>query len=279
MRTACAGWVAVLLALGVEGPAAEVTRVEGEDGDGVTYRLEGPIAAGDTRRLARLFSADAADPDSAVTALAPARAAFGAFDLELHSPGGDTDEAMRLGRWMRQHFGGATVRSGELCGSACVLVLAGAVRRTTPGLVAVHRPYLGSATTGQARQAWLDLDASIRRYLARMNVPVAVADLALEEPPEGGRALTPKEKRRFLLDGWDPAAEEEHVAALASVYGVTSGEYRRRWRETLVACGSEDLLERRIATRELDPQFAAFQPAEEMRRGWNDCRWKAMGEP
>jgi hypothetical protein len=41
------------------------------------------------------------------------------------------------------------------------------------------------------------LDASIRRYLARMNVPAGLADLALEE---------------------------EYIATLANLYGLTSGE-------------------------------------------------------
>ncbi len=141
----------------------------------------------------------------------------------------------------------------------------------------VHRPYLGSATPAEARQAWLDLDASIRRYLARMNVPVGLADLALEEPPEGGRVLTRKEKRRFLLEGWDPAAEEEQIATLARLYGVTSGEYRRRWADTQTTCGSEGLLERQIFTLDLNP--GAPDRAEKMHSAWRDCRWKAMGEP
>ena len=282
MRTVWVGWLAGLLAVGAEGLAGEVTRVPFEDPTllkvvGYSYRLDGPIGPGDTERLARLFGTDAADPGSAVTALAPARGLIGALDLELNSPGGETEEAMRLGRWLRRNRGGATVKSGELCASACVLVLAGAVRRTTPGAVVVHRPYLGSATPAQARQAWLALDASIRRYLARMNVPVGLADLALEEPPEGGRALTRKEKRRFLLDGWDPAAEEEQIATLASLYGVASDEYRRRWAETRTTCGSEDLLERQVFTLELNP--GAADRAEKMRSAWNDCRWAAMGEP
>jgi hypothetical protein len=112
-----------------------------------------------------------------------------------------------------------------------------------------------------------------------MNVPVALADLALEVPPEGGRALTPEEKRSFLLEGWDPGADEERVGALARRYGLTSGEYRLRWHATVETCGTEALLERRIVTHQLDPRHAGFPLAEEMRTAWNECRWKAMGDP
>jgi hypothetical protein len=82
----------------------------------------------------------------------------------------------------------------------------------------------------------------------------------------------------FSPDGQDPAAEES-TSRPGERVRRTSGEYRLRWQATLTTCGSEDLLERQIFTRELDPQSAALQPAEEMRSAWSDCRWKAMGEP
>jgi hypothetical protein len=273
--------LAGLLAVGGEGRAADVTRVGPPVAAGETlvllYRLDGPIRAGDTQRLDRLFTSDEANLGDVAEVRARVRGVAPSLSLELDSPGGDPEEGMRLGRWLRRHRGAAEVKSGEQCASACVLVLAGAVRRTAPGAVIVHRLALESAAPGRARQAWLDLDASIRRYLGRMNVPVALADLALEERPEGGRALTWAEKRRFLLEGWDPAAEEEYTAKLAELYGVSSGEFRRRWAGTEAACGSEDLLERRVFTLELGPGGAGL--GEKMREAWNDCRWKAMGLP
>jgi hypothetical protein len=273
--------LAGLLAVGGEGRAAEVTRVGPPVSAGETlvllYRLDGPIGAGDGQRLGRLFAEDVANLGDVAEVRARVRSVAPSLSLELDSPGGDPEEGMRLGRWLRRHRGAAEVKSGEQCASACVLVLAGAVRRTSPGAVIVHRLALESTSPGQAGRAWLDLDASIRRYLARMNVPVALADMALEEPPESGRALTWAEKRRFLLEGWDPAFEEERISALARLYGVSSGEFRRRWAGTQAACGSEDLLERRILTLELGP--GAADRGEKLRDAWNDCRWKAMGLP
>lgn len=70
-------------AQGTPGLAAEIRR---GDAEGATYRLEGPIEAADTLRLARLFREDAADPDSEVTARASVRAVVGAFDLQACSP-------------------------------------------------------------------------------------------------------------------------------------------------------------------------------------------------
>lgn len=280
MRTRAWGLVA-LLAVGGEGRAAELTRGGPPVADGgslvLHYRLDGPIGGGDTERLERLYAEDEAQLGDMARVRPRVRAIIPPLLLQLDSPGGDPEEAMRLGRWLRRQGGAAEVRGGEQCASACVLVLAGAVRRTTAGAVVVHRLSLESAPPARARQAWLELDASIRRYLREMNVPAALADLALEVPPEGGRALTWAEKRRLLLEGWDPAAKEERIAALAALYGITSGQFRRRWALTQAACGSEELLERRIFTLELGP--GAPDRGETMREAWNDCRWGAMGLP
>jgi hypothetical protein len=267
-----------LLAWAVGGQAAEIERL-GPTNDqgrrlGYEYRLSGEIQAGDTGRLARLFEADAADPGSAVTALARARSVAGALHLELDSPGGDMEEAMRLGRWLRHRYGFAAVREADLCASACVLVLAGAVHRSTAGTVVVHRHTLESPSPARARETWQRVQESVRRYLRDMNVPGTLLDLALEAPPEKGRTLTREEKKRFLLSGWDPAAEEERTATLAEYFGTTSGEFRRWWAATEVTCGSEDLVERRAFTLELDS--AGRDRAEAMRAAWRDCRWKAM---
>ncbi len=273
-------WVffGVLLAWALGCQAAELERLGPTDARGrrlgYEYRLSGEIRPGDTGRLARLFEADAADPRSAVTALTRARSVAGALHLELDSPGGDMDEAMRLGRWLRSRYGFAAVKDGDACASACVLVLAGAVHRSTPGTVVVHRHTVDSASPARARETWQRVQDSVRGYLRDMNVPGTLLDLALEARPEKGRTLTREEKRRFLLWGWDPAAEEESTATLAEFFETTTSEYRRRWAATDATCGSEDLVERRAFTVELDP--SARGRAEAMRAGWVDCRWKAM---
>ncbi len=293
MRLACTSWsravrhrwalgfrISVLFALSAGSAAAEVERLgpTGSDGRrlGHAYGLTGEIRPGDTERLARLFDADAANPRSAVSVLRPARGVLGALDLQLDSPGGDIEEAIRLGRWLRATRGMATVEEGALCASACVLVLAGAVNRITPGTVVVHRHFFDSIEPLQAARAWQSTQESIRSYLREMNVPGGLLDLALEAPPEGGRPLTLEEKRRFLLSGWDPAAEEERIATLAGLYGITSGQFRRRWSETQAVCGAEGLVERRAFTLGLNP--ANRSRAAALLSDWNDCRWKAMGE-
>jgi len=52
------------------------------------------------------------------------------------------------------------------------------------------------------------------------------------------RPLTPDELDQFMLSATDPLTEEEDVASMAELLGVTSGEYRRRMVLSEVICGS-----------------------------------------
>jgi hypothetical protein len=147
--------------------------------------------------------------------------------------------------------------AGDRCAGACVLVLAGAVARETPGVVVVTRRHLAAG------------------YLSEMHIPTGLSTLALESGREGGRALTAEEKSGFLLEGWDLTAREERAAAQARRYGPTSSEFRRRFDETQVVCGTEELVNRQVVTLELNPLGAGR--AWGLWGAWYDCRWKAMG--
>ena len=259
MGVACR--IVMLLMIAIDALGGEVTRQgpPGKDGRplGHTYRLEGPIQPGDTERLAALFEADALNPESPVPAIAKGRGVLPMLVLELDSSGGDMEEAMRLGRWLRGKWGGAAVMAGDRCVSACVLVLAGAVVREAAGDVGVQRQPFDAA------------------YLSEMHIPSGLSALPLESGRGGGRALTAEEKSRFLLEGWDLRAREERTAAQARRYGLTSSELRRRFAETQVVCGTEELVDRQVATLELDPLGSARAWA--LWGAWCDCRWRAMG--
>jgi hypothetical protein len=208
--------------------------------------------------LAALFEADALNPDSPVPAIAKGRGVLPLLVLELDSSGGDRGEAMRLGRWLRGKWGAAAVMRGSRCAGACVLVLAGAVARETPGEVVVDRRHL-------------DAD-----YLSEMHIPTGLSTLVPAYGGDGGRALTTEEKSGFQLEGWDLRARDERTAAQARRYDLTSSELRRRFAETQVVCGTEELVDRQVATLELDPLGSAR--AWGLWGAWCDCRWKAMGE-
>ena len=133
-----------------------------------------------------------------------------------------------------------------MCASACVLVLAGAVNRLTPGSVVVHRHFFDSIEPLQAAKAWQRTQESIRTYLREVNVPGGLLDLALEAPPEGGRPLTLEEKREFVdlrIEGW-----------LRTLPDALSRELRLQWSQLRELGKDEfelDAIQRLIALEQL----------------------------
>lgn len=97
------------------------------------------------------------------------------------SPGGDVGAAMCMGELIRA--GALTTTLDGHCDSACFLVWAAGVSRiahegSTFGL---HRPrfdhqYFAALPHDEANQRYGLLDASVRAYLRRMNIPTSISD-------------------------------------------------------------------------------------------------------
>jgi len=256
VRGACR--LLILLAIGVEALGAEVTRQGplGRTGRplGHTYRSKGRFVPATRGGLAALFEADRLNPESPVRAIAKGRGILPLLFLELDSAGGDTEEAMRLGRWLRGRWGGAGVMAGDRCVSACVLVLAGAVVRETAG------------------RSWCSASGSTRPTSPRCTSLRALGPASSRVARED--SLSPR-RRRGGSCSVDLRAREERTAAQARRYGLTSSELLRRFAETQVACGTEERVNRQVATLELDPLGSSRASA--LWGDWYECRWRAMG--
>jgi hypothetical protein len=66
---------------------------------------------------------------------------FTFLSVELNSPGGSVDAAMKIGRILRKEGPIVDVKKDALCLSACVLTLAGGATRGLDGTIGIHRPY------------------------------------------------------------------------------------------------------------------------------------------
>lgn len=154
--------------------------------------INGQIAKGDFAKLADLYRRNHPALNS----------------IYLNSPGGDALEAMKIGDLIRQYLiythapfrfapggtpmmhlynGSDTVQwlcqgPSCKCASACALVWFAAVNRT--GEVGLHRPRLDDASfkdlpPSEAAKVYRQVLEEIARYLRRMEVPQAVADLII----------------------------------------------------------------------------------------------------
>ena len=218
--------------------------------------VSGEIIRGD---LARVEAALAAAPAS--------RSANCTYRVNLRAvDGGDVDEAMKMGRWIREKR--ARVSYQDHCVSACVLVLAAGVRRSFTGAdarVGVHRPYFSDAremSRTQISERWRALEADIRTYLAEMRVSAAVAELMMSTLPEDMRWLSYKELKELRLLGTDPVQDEFEMAEKARRVRLTTAEFRRRYAGVEMRCFEQSMVPGR--------------PEEESFKRWQDCEDSAV---
>jgi hypothetical protein len=115
----------------------------------------------------------------------------------LDSPGGSLEDALAIGKLVRQKGYATEVPAGQLCASSCPLIFAGGTARvaTAASAIGVHQFYMTGrdatklATNAGAQAAALASSqaqrttAEISRYLSDMGVDPALWLHALDTPP------------------------------------------------------------------------------------------------
>lgn len=125
--------------------------------------------------------------------------------VALNSPGGSVEDALVIGRLIRESGFDTAVGDGALCGSSCPLVLAGGVRRivSDSAAVGVHQIYAGAGGdeigSAQAMSDAQTVSARIARYLEEMGIDPLVWINAMETPPDRLYFLTVDEMEQTQL--------------------------------------------------------------------------------
>jgi len=198
--------------------------------------LRGEVHAGDAARIIGVL--EKAKPRDLMAKL-QAKTPDSLYDprqwlwLDVESPGGDLDETLALGRYLRS--ANALITTKEICASACVFLLAGAVERvglaeSQGRVVGVHRPYSTGARDGSTadfERLFDAVHAKIVDYLKEMRVSPLLAELMFATPPEEMYMLSADELE-FLLPERDAAWDESTIARRAAMYGIPSAAYRQR---------------------------------------------------
>jgi hypothetical protein len=189
--------------------------------------------------LGRIYISGTLEPGDADRFVSLARSSSD-IDVTIDSPGGDVDTAMKIGAEIRRREGRVSTDS---CFSACVLIYAGAVQRSsgsgepvlfngsTPTL-GVHRTYFSDLPAGKTQQevqSYYDARSTeLRDYLRKMNVAPELLSFMQSIDPADTHVLTKSELRRFGLAPFDPVYEERFVAGGAANYRVSTSEFRMR---------------------------------------------------
>jgi hypothetical protein len=131
--------------------------------------------------------------------------------LDLDSPGGLIEDAIRAGDAIGDEHWTIWVREGAVCHSACVLILAAGDQRLVSGAVGIHRMIRlsSTATTRQELNAELQqVHSQLVDYLQRNGAATAIADLMMTVPSRDLRLLTADEIRGYGLEGANPVQED-----------------------------------------------------------------------
>lgn len=153
--------------------------------------------------------------------------------VNLDSEGGDVYAAMAIGRMFRKARVWAHVGWSGKCMSSCVLLLAGAVKRSTfdGGPVGIHRPYsteTGAASFEELQTKTTKLGADVAAYLQEMNIPSSLYESMRLVPPESIKILGLSELEKFGLYDADPVFAELNDNSEANLAGLSKQEFMSR---------------------------------------------------
>jgi hypothetical protein len=109
----------------------------------------------------------------------------------LHSPGGSVQDALRMGRLIREKAFATEVENGKYCASSCPLIFAGGVERRAgeKAAIGVHQVFAAPGSVVPASNAsGMDqaqrISAQCQKYLRDMGVDLGVWVHAMETPKD-----------------------------------------------------------------------------------------------
>lgn len=189
----------------------------------VVFSLEGAIVKGDAQALEEKYTL--------------ARANVSAFlRLVVDSPGGDLNEAFKIGKWVRAKRIDIIVPSGRQCSSACVFILAAGMGKTVDGRIGIHRPYFSGTGVGSNGASLKQILSNSKQYLESMNVPGNLAEDLFSIESENAKYLTKEELGTYRLNKTDYVLKEDSELLMASDLGITRAELFSRNRKANAKC-------------------------------------------
>lgn len=260
----------VILSYSPESRAAEVMCAR--EGDIAEFYLDGQIIAGDYEKLVSCWN-KVSQPNEETQRLLdrlnkeqPGRFVFPPIDfgyLVVSSEGGDVNEAMRIGRFVRQKKMWVAVRPSDIngiCLSSCIYILAAGVGKLPLGMIGIHRPYFPSRPNLEISEAIKSVLNESVEYFIEMNIPPSLAEDMFSIPPEEIKVLDDALLRKYRLDQSDMAYSEENDLRMAEYYGITRQEYMRR---------------KRLADTYYKECISDLKPDERNLDGWSGCATRA----
>lgn len=183
---------------------------------GHRIHIEGEIRKGDAQRFSKFAEFAIENREIPITI------------VHLNSPGGDLQEALKVGRIIRKLEFLTAVPLSASCMSSCVFILAAGVDKIREGRVGIHRPYFTELPKGDVDAHVKAMAAITEDYLREMNIPKSLAEAMFSIPPMEIKLLTNEEIAAYRLDGKDIAYKEREDLKMAERLGITRQEYMEK---------------------------------------------------
>lgn len=164
------------------------------------------------------------------------------ISMALNSKGGDVDSALRIGHLLRRGSHIADVLDRNVCYSSCVLILAGATRRSVQptAKIGIHRPFLTKAVgmpAGQMDEFYKDLTIRIATYFDSVNINKKLAADMMRIPPERMSLLSRGQLDEYGLASDDVGIQESDAMAQALRLGISRRDLASRMNQANSVCG------------------------------------------
>ena len=166
--------------------------------------------------------------------------------LKVNSPGGNVEAGISMGKMLRAYAVDIRVYPRELCASACVLLLAGAVERLAfdGARIGIHRPRFDANKFAQmsrleADRKYQQLAATVEAYLAEMGMPSALYSAMMRISSGKIIYLTEKQAEELSLVGEDSAYAEWARARAQQINAPSFLEGLDKYIECLNSGGSK----------------------------------------
>ena len=195
-----------------------------------SIRINGDIRSGDTKALAVLIAKNnkgckGQNIDPTVS-----------FD----SPGGDVDEALRMGRFIRSNNLSTSVEHEAVCASACNIAFIGGVSRSVDGRFGIHRPYALElrAAESDALKAYDAIAQTLKVYAVEMRVSPEIVERMMKISPQDVAYLSRQEMASLGVTGIYPVWEDVLISREAKALGISRQEFIQRQAATKTLCGT-----------------------------------------
>lgn len=195
-----------------------------------SINIDGAIRAGDTKALAVLVAKNERgckdqDIDPVIS-----------FD----SPGGDVDEALHMGRFIRSRKLATAVEHSAVCASACNIAFIGGVSRNVDGRFGIHRPYALklSVDESDALKSYDAIVQTLKAYALDMRVNPELFERMMKISPQNVAYLSRQEMASLGVTGIDPVWEDVQISRQAKVLGISRQEFIRRQAAANTLCGT-----------------------------------------